>query len=281
MHEFFTYLLNFSLLVIIPSFILYFVDIYFYPDTSFTVTAFHLKNIFGLPVLEGIFNPVNTIFFAALVLFTIITKPNLKFGLYYLFLIAISFATIFLSTKRSGLLYLFELLLFVFFIQNNKKHIYIFTLLVIILIFIFSVNFDFLILGGSLENSFFDSRNHIFISLTDMFYESPLFGFGLGYHNFGYHKYSQFSSTDSTYVSFLIDTGVFGFIFFIMWVFRFLYTTFKLSIKTSDYRFIAILILYFSCALFSDIMNNPSSGFILFMAFFSFTTAFSFLNSSK
>lgn len=274
--QMFSFLSLLSYAVIIPSLLIYLMQVLFEFKTSFGVTAFHLVNIFGTHALEGVLGPVNTVFFAGMAIYLLILAPNFRFSILNFSLLFIGLSVVLLSVKRSGLFFIIELVFIVFCQKKYFKFVLVtFITLFILLTFTnFYSNFDYFLLGGSLENNFLDSRMHVLESLSAVFYESPILGFGLGFHNIGYEKYSQFSSTDSTYVSFLIDSGLLGFLFFIIWIFISLYKMLSLSKKVNDFRFFGVTLLFYSYSLFSDVMNNPSSAFIIFIIFMSCAITF-------
>ena len=244
-------------------FSLYFLASFFFPSLkSLQTTGYQLvKSVFGLHNHLGDF-------FGLAIIYVLSLK---NYGL-----LALSAPPFFLSYSRSSYLALVSALLVSWWgrrVNYSKKIIFI----IIGLILLFGVSSLFFQKIPGLENSLkffhqtentitkdlFSGRDSYFGQIKSAFLEKPIFGYGMG--NFGYlsSKFRQdpgrwTETAHNIFLENLVETGIFGFLSFLLFVFMILKNAKKDSL-------FFLLALYLLINFQTDYTYKIYSLFILFM----------------
>lgn len=166
-------------------------------------------------------------------------------SLVYLLIFVINIICLIFSYARNQYLAVLFSLSTLFFLRKRKVFNFLFAATVPIILIIMIQNYIYINLLSDLLGRFslisdtYDGSNYArILELSEsiiVFFQNPLFGQGLGYKmNYWFMplKYQEMTGIHNTYLFFLVNTGIIGFIFFLLIIINYL----KLSFGSIKYN---------------------------------------------
>ena len=242
--------------VFILTFIILFIDSSFQKIYGFNligIVSTHSARISSFFGDELILGSYLVKFYPILVAFLYLIKTS-RFLIYFFILSIISFVPIFLSAEKTALIIFFiEFFSIIFFIKTNirTKILIIFSLLILFLFMFFSFPkiknriYDQLI-ANSANFKYLYTRVHTehYISSLKMFGDNPIIGIGPKMFrklcNKNEYKISEFSCSTHPHnysVQILAETGIFGFVSFILFYFFLIKDFIRLTLQKNNNKY--------------------------------------------
>ena len=242
--------------VFILTFIILFIDSSFQKIYGFNligIVSTHSARISSFFGDELILGSYLVKFYPILVAFLYLIKTS-RFLIYFFILSIISFVPIFLSAEKTAIIIFFiEFFSIIFFIKTNirTKILIIFSLLILFLFMFFSFPkiknriYDQLI-ANSANFKYLYTRVHTehYISSLKMFGDNPIIGIGPKMFrklcNKNEYKISEFSCSTHPHnysVQILAETGIFGFVSFILFYFFLIKDFIRLTLQKNNNKY--------------------------------------------
>ena len=266
--------------VFILTFIILFIDSSFQKIYGFNligIVSTHSARISSFFGDELILGSYLVKFYPILVAFLYLIKTS-RFLIYFFILSIISFVPIFLSAEKTAIIIFFiEFFSIIFFIKTNirTKILIIFSLLILFLFMFFSFPkiknriYDQLI-ANSANFKYLYTRVHTehYISSLKMFGDNPIIGIGPKMFrklcNKNEYKISEFSCSTHPHnysVQILAETGIFGFVSFILFYFFLIKDFIRLTLQKNNNKYKFPLYSLFIINLVNFMPLFPSGNF--------------------
>lgn len=254
-------------IIVLISILFYFLELIFNFKIMEGHVGYGLINIIGGPALEGVAGTLTSTFYACVVVYSFLFSNSInKYRPRKLFYFILSILLILLSVKRTAFFVLVFGLLFVSF---NSKIKFMYKVIIFLLTILFASLFiDYLEIiysGGVIDQDPFYSRSYVFSVIQYIFNTSPAIGLGLGFHNYSFFIFNDSSLTDSSPLSFVVDTGFIGLLLFVYWIGYGVYRAYCYTSSTSSYSIFGMLLVFYLYSFFIDLFNNPFDLFTFFL----------------
>jgi len=265
------YFLAYCKSIVVISILFYILELIFNISIMGGHAGYGLLNIVGLPALEGIAGTLTSTFYPCVIIYVFIfSSSKYKYNSEKLFFLIISLLMILLCVKRTAYIVLLIGILLAFYKLKIKLYFKIFIAAIIMLtIFLFNQYLNIIFTGGVIDQDPFYSRSYLPSVIEYISNTSPVIGLGLGFHNYGFSIFTDSSLSDSSPLSFLVDSGLIGLFLFMYWMLYGAYRAYCHAYFTSNYSIFSIVLVFYLYSFVIDLFNNPFDLLPFFLIIFS------------